>query len=560
MLVVLVGLGAVLAWLGWLSVAPALGFPDVPPAAVLNAVLVHEPDTHSWVGWLVLVAGLCVAAGTYVAGARRRLLRPGLLSGNLYGLALWAIVGAALMPLLGVISGSSNPAMMGAEPAMPAMRPRFMMLGRGALAPLDSLIAWLVFGGILGGLVGALEGGSTRVRLPFRPGWVRTVLIATLALVLVFDGAALAHRWQSFEVWTIDQVGGGALYIYDGRSLLRDGARSVPQVIDLSGAAAGIGDGPGLRPHMIRFNRSQTYAFIANVKSGHVYVMRARDRRIVASIDVGEEVHDVAPSPDGRFALASKQNDKKIGVIATDYSAERFTYDPADDLDLGALEGPDFPDNQPVCAHFVSGGRVAYVTLRGGGMYVVDVGRRPMRIIGSFPKKLVAASGCGAVVRGDHVYLGWGTKKLSALYVLDQRTHRLVRSLPVMQYGIDGHALARVGGGRYAWMAMRGAHTLLIIDTKTDQVVGTIGGFGLSPDTPVVSPTGEFVFVTLRGLEGLSGARSFAENAAPQGPTPGIVVFKVLGGGRSGMRVAFVPLPSRGGKEADPHAIRIRMG
>lgn len=71
--------------------------------------------------------------------------------------------------------------------------------------------------------------------------------------------------------------------MFNGADLVKD--RPVPAyTVNLSEAALGVGDGVGKRPHMILFNRAQTHAVIANVASGHVYVMRAADRKVTGSV------------------------------------------------------------------------------------------------------------------------------------------------------------------------------------------------------------------------------------------------------------------------------------
>lgn len=146
---------AVLTWLGWLTLAPTFGFPVVKPAAMLNAIFLPGTAPESRVGWGVLAAGLAGLAIGYGAASARGLFRPGMFSGALYGIALWFIAGAILMPLMGLASpaGLAAPsAHMAGMPGSPAdtMSATFMMLHLGPLAPAGALIAWLLFGAVLG--------------------------------------------------------------------------------------------------------------------------------------------------------------------------------------------------------------------------------------------------------------------------------------------------------------------------------------------------------------------------------------------------------------------------
>lgn len=149
------GAAAIAGWVGWMHLAPALGFPRAEPASMVNRILVPGSSAGSGLGWPVLVAGLAMAAGAYAFGVTRGLVRPGLRSGAVYGIALWFLTGAVLMPLMGLAAeATSAPSMTGmaefgtAEP----MRGTFMMLHLGPLAPVSALIAWVAFGAVLGAL------------------------------------------------------------------------------------------------------------------------------------------------------------------------------------------------------------------------------------------------------------------------------------------------------------------------------------------------------------------------------------------------------------------------
>jgi hypothetical protein len=52
----------VVGWLGWFEIAPALGFPTIGPAAMLNRIFVPESDPGVLVGWVVLVLALVLVA------------------------------------------------------------------------------------------------------------------------------------------------------------------------------------------------------------------------------------------------------------------------------------------------------------------------------------------------------------------------------------------------------------------------------------------------------------------------------------------------------------------
>jgi hypothetical protein len=96
------GLAGIAAWIGWLTVCPALGFPTLATAPMFNRVVVPAEDPGFWLGWALLLIGLASAALLYLAAADRGRLRPSIASGLGYGAICWVFAGAVVMPLLGI--------------------------------------------------------------------------------------------------------------------------------------------------------------------------------------------------------------------------------------------------------------------------------------------------------------------------------------------------------------------------------------------------------------------------------------------------------------------------
>jgi DNA-binding beta-propeller fold protein YncE len=387
-----------------------------------------------------------------------------------------------------------------------------------------------------------------------RVRWLALAVVSFITLLLLPSVPAVQGQDAAYEVWIIDQAdaarGGARLYIFDGGRLAA-GQPGTPEVINLDAAAAGVGDGPGVRPHMLAFDRGYRYAVISNVASGHVYVMRASDRKIIASIDIGEQVHHAEVSPDGRVIIAANQNGKRLARIAADFAAERFTYNRADDLNLGALQDAAHPDNAPICP--VLAGSRAYVTLRGGGLYVVGYTATPMRVLRSYGVEQILPAGCGGVVAAGKVYINSGTATSSSLYVFDEATDALRKSLRLSWTGSDGHGMVLVGGGRYLWMGNRADGNIAVISTSVDAVAGLITGLGAAPDIMGASPDGRFVFVAMRGPNNLTGG------PPAKGDRPGLLVLQVLEDGRNARRVTFVPIGDQtAGSPNDTHVVAVR--
>ena len=142
---------AVVTWSGWLAICPALGFPALGTVGMVNRALYkvipeagHNPVF--WLGWLIVIAAFGAAIALFFTLGRLRLVRPSIGTGVIFGLALWLVAGLVVMPLLGLIDPTS------AIPQQPpdAMRATLMMYTLGPLASVAALIAWMLFGAILG--------------------------------------------------------------------------------------------------------------------------------------------------------------------------------------------------------------------------------------------------------------------------------------------------------------------------------------------------------------------------------------------------------------------------
>ena len=426
-------------------------------------------------------------------------------------------------------------------------------------------------------------------------------------LVVVCLALAPIHSAQpssKYEVWAIDQSNspgksfGGTLYIWSGHDLesAPARARAVPEVVDLSAAAAALcvaktGANP-VRPHMIAINPSQSHAIVSFVASGHVVFLDAASRTPVECIRTSSgaggarQVHFAIPSPDERYVSVANQNGKLFERINTDYPTNTFVLDAAAGIDLANCLTPNGlpcqdpalrPDNAPICPIIDSTSQYTFVTLRGGGLFVVDSAATPMQIVGEYDTSVVKGNGClGAEVPGVKMYIDSGGGTAANLWQAD------LYAFPVAGYSpsnppntparalvfsdgaeeADAHGAVLTRHLRYLWVADRGRNHLWVVDTETDDIVNVVPlvsrhSADPTPDLLAMSPNGSHAFMSLRGPNPLS-----ADPHVSTGSTPGVGVLKVLEGGRDARVEGVVRVSNvdpAGVERADVHAMTLRL-
>jgi DNA-binding beta-propeller fold protein YncE len=372
------------------------------------------------------------------------------------------------------------------------------------------------------------------------------VLIFAILFVFASSADLLA---RDFEVWVPDQ-GTNKLYILQGKNL-----KASPEVIDLSSHG-------GAKPHMIQFNPGYTHAIIANVGSGHVYILRAADRKVVFNEDTGLQAHAAIPSPDGKHILVANQNDKKLTEILTDYAKDEYKIGRTIDLtaDPKFADPNAFPDNAPICLMFTEDSTKAYVTLRGGGLAVIKIPQNsddPLAVTAAFPKSTVAPNGCGTIrsADGSKMYVNSGSLKSGQLYVFDTFSDSLIKTLDLTEKGKDAHGVVLTGGGRYLWVLNRVTDNATVVDTSSYEVVRVVEGIGDAPDLIDISPDGKWLFGTFRGPNPATGTHDIA------GTKPSVGVIKLSWWSRKSGKLKYsIPIGDQTpDSKSDPHGIAVRL-
>ena len=206
----------------------------------------------------------------------------------------------------------------------------------------------------------------------------------------------------------------------------------------------------GTVPHTISFSPSGSYAYVSNVGNGDLTVVRADDRTIVATLDLGTTfTHATQASPDGTVLLSANPATGLLTKIVADEQTETWTQ--VDALNLAATFG-----RGPVCVTFRSDGERAYASLFGapGGIAIVDV--PTMTLVGTLPTA-GSVSGCGlAHSRDGHTIYLHSAGGTGHFYRLDTRTDTLHEDTGYGPIGVDLHGLAVATNEKTAYITARG--------------------------------------------------------------------------------------------------------
>jgi hypothetical protein len=405
-----------------------------------------------------------------------------------------------------------------------------------------------------------------------------------------------------YEVWLVDQSNtngtahGGAIHIFEGDDLTRpqDGEPPSRETIDLAGETTALclsatGAAP-VRPHMLVFNSTDSHATLAFVTSGHVVIFDAAERRPQACFrtelgaSAARQAHAAIPTRDDRFLIVANQNGKKLERIRTDYRRGRFVQEPAATLDLAGCvtpggapcQDPELrPDNAPICPFVASHNGPAFVSLRGGGMLVVDWRSTPMRIVGEYDRHHVPPNGCGFVEAQGWVFGNGGGGTAThldgfAVYRVPVKGYspRNPANYPVAQllfddpaHERDAHGVVATRHERFVWVGDRDGNVAEIFDARSGLRIATVDlaspfSRDPTPDLFAISPDHKWLFASTRGPNPLSG-----DPHSSLGSDPGLLVIRIQEGGRGGEVRGLIRISNRdaGGVErADAHGIALR--
>jgi len=222
----------------------------------------------------------------------------------------------------------------------------------------------------------------------------------------------------------------------------------------------------GAEPHTVTFSPDGSYAYVSNLGDGDLFVVRAQDRQVVTTIDLGPNwTHHTQPSPDGSILLSANPMTGTLTKIAADEEAETWT--PVVTMDVKTATGTGLG---PVCVAFRPDGQRAYVTLFGPWIAIVDV--TTMTVIRTLP----TAGGvvCGMTNSKDgrtiFVIANGGT---GHFYRLDTTTDTLTEDTRYGAIAVGIHGLIMSANEKRAYITAPGSDAVKVLNLNGDDV-GTI--------------------------------------------------------------------------------------
>jgi hypothetical protein len=257
---------------------------------------------------------------------------------------------------------------------------------------------------------------------------------------------------------------GGAIRIYEGADLDQTPPINNPLVLDVTADLfpdADVTTGAHVsRIHGVSPSPDHQHMALNFVASGHLGIVDGETKKPVClfrttETTTGRQNHMSFWTPDGLHILVANQNGRileRVDVVRNAQGAPiSFTFNGTASLDLvgGAgriLRQPigvdvDATDNilctvagvvtdgqptttptgaakqavnvralnAPICPIPASNNRHVFVTLGGGGMFVVDLTATPMAIVGEYDLSVVRAAGCGGIETNGFMHLNTGT-------------------------------------------------------------------------------------------------------------------------------------------------------
>jgi YVTN family beta-propeller protein len=221
---------------------------------------------------------------------------------------------------------------------------------------------------------------------------------------------------------------------------------------------------------------------VANQQAGSATVLDAATFKTIATVPVGNGPHEVAISPDGRWAVVTLYGDATAGnsLAVIDLAAE--TPSVVRTISLGQY-------SRPHGAAFVRAGAKLVVTSETAQrLLLVD-------FVNGRVDTALATNGRGShlvTVQRDGRRAWTGNIADGTVTEYDLETLATGRTYPVAP---DDEAIAATPGGVQLWVGSNSAKTVTVVNSADAKIVGTVGGMG-RPYRVGVARTGRVAVVS----------------------------------------------------------------
>jgi YVTN family beta-propeller protein len=240
---------------------------------------------------------------------------------------------------------------------------------------------------------------------------------------------------------------------------------------------------------------------VANKQAATVTVIDVGTGRAVATLPVGVAPHEVAASPDGRWAVVSNYGERTPGSTLSVIDLDRLQV--VRTIELGQYR-------RPHGIAFLGGAaRVAVTSEASGKVVIVNVGEG--RVEGAIPTGQAGSHMLAVSPDAKRVYTA--NIPSGTVSELDVEARTLVWISPPVAHMTEGIALTP--DGRRLWVGSNTDHTVTVLDTRTLAALDTLPSAGF-PYRAVASPDGRLVLVPspMASLVRIFDAESHRELAA----------------------------------------------
>ncbi|MCU4924642.1 cell surface protein [Halobacteria archaeon AArc-dxtr1] len=376
---------------------------------------------------------------------------------------------------------------------------------------------------------------TTRTRRAFLGGAAGAGALALAGCVSDLSGDD-----DAYEIWALDQ-GMDNIHIYEPNG---DDEFENVETLDLNDLE-GVPDS-GVVPHMIDYSSDYEYAAIACTAGARTLVFRTEDHELVGNIETGAGSHMAAFSPDDDYIHVDVIGEGEIARVEADLDDEEFEQvDSIDVLEDETVQDAGIEAGSPICHQWDGNGRTLHTlgpSYHDGALVIVDHDEFTVDRAYSGDE---LPTNCGTMPHPDEdkFYLTAGLPTptddgeptgedgVGAYYVYDTDADEVVVDGESTE-GIDAHGFWFTPDGEELWVLNRETNDGVIVDPETDEVIEEIDAYGENqsdenadrdaPDIMWASPDGEYMFVSLRGPEPVSG-----DPHAATGVTPGFSVLDI---------------------------------